>query len=88
MSDEITMPVIEKEEARNGKRWFRRRPKPQSGYAALEKRSLVAWRQDIYHKYGPKAQMMVISCATVQQTFLFPKLTYYFPIRWQMQLTN
>ncbi|KAM3582190.1 hypothetical protein VKS41_005618 [Umbelopsis sp. WA50703] len=59
MSDEITMPVIEKEEARNGKRWFRRRPKPQSGYAALEKRSLVAWRQDIYHKYGPKAQMMM-----------------------------
>ncbi|KAJ2956274.1 hypothetical protein NQZ79_g7868 [Umbelopsis isabellina] len=59
MSDEVNMPAIEKE-TRNGKRWFRRKQaKPQSGYAALEKRSLVAWRQDIYHKYGPKAQMMV-----------------------------
>lgn len=59
MSDEVTMPIIEKE-TRQGKKWFRRKQaKPQSGYAALEKRSLVAWRQDIYHKYGPKAQMMV-----------------------------
>jgi hypothetical protein len=60
MTDDITMPVIEKEQ-RSDKHWnkFRRNKIPRSGFQALEKKSLSAWRADIYDKYGPKAQMMV-----------------------------
>lgn len=60
MTDDIAMPVIEKEQPVE-KHWrrFRRRATPRTGYEALEKKSLSAWRADIYDKYGPKAQMIV-----------------------------
>ncbi|KAI8582789.1 hypothetical protein K450DRAFT_226914 [Umbelopsis ramanniana AG] len=60
MTDDIAMPVIEKEQPVE-KHWrrFRRKNTPRTGYAALEKKSLSAWRADIYDKYGPKAQMIM-----------------------------
>lgn len=61
MTDDITMPVVVEKEQPTEKHWtpFRRNKAPKAGFEALERKSLSAWRADIYNKYGPKAQMMV-----------------------------
>ncbi|KAG2186665.1 hypothetical protein INT44_002889 [Umbelopsis vinacea] len=87
MTDDIAMPVIEKEQPVE-KHWrrFRRKNTPRTGYEALEKKSLSAWRADIYDKYGPKAQMIMTDAVDklemTRNGVAFAVLPTRFQIKW------